>query len=231
MGKEEEQADRLAQLIGAWDDVVTLPPAELRLRFKQVVEHDDKTLLQALYGCVAHDFRLIPSTPVWLVGSLNDFELAVVYDRLVLFKSHVLGVPYTHVWTVSADSAHVKPWSKWVLVTGFTLVTPEKSYRIQTSPQSGTHLRRIGAKSEAVGVGEVAGAALALVTGTPDVSGGLREGKESLSDRKVAIAHVQLWQALVDRLSRGQRAPFDSRDTAEELLQAARDSANASASR
>ena len=86
MGAVEERADRLAQLIGRWDDVVTLPPARLRLLFRRVVEHEDKTLLEALYACVAHDFRLIPSTPVWILGSLNDFELAAVYDRLVLFK-------------------------------------------------------------------------------------------------------------------------------------------------
>ena len=215
----EERVDRLTQLIGPWSDVEKLPPAQLRSVFKQIVEHEDKTLLEALYACVAHDFGLIPSTPVWRLSSLmSDFELAAVHDKLVLFKRQVFGVRYKHVFTLNAESTELKPWSRWAGVIGFTLATTDKSYRIQTSPTSGSHLRKLGAVSESVGVREVAGAGLALVTGTPDVAGGVSEAAASPGDRKIAAAHVQLWQTIFHRLSGGESAPFDGRESAEQLL-------------
>ncbi len=152
-----------------------------------------------------------------------------MYDRLVLFKKHIFGVPYTHVFTVPAKSAHVKPWSRLLAgvgAVGFTLVTPEETYKIQTSPQSGSHLRRVGSAAESVGAREVAGAAVALVTGTPDVSGTVGEASEIRGDLKIAGAHVQLWQVIVQRLSAGESAPFENRNSAMELLEAARETAN-----
>ena len=203
-----DSSEQLERLIGVWKDVAALTPAEIRPLFRQVVGHEDGSLLDALYAQADHDQRLIPWTPAWLGFIMREGELALIYDRFVFFQKKGR-TSYKHLFCVRIDEAEFKEWHVPTL-RYFTLAVGPKSYRISTYPRRGSHLKQVSGASESPGLSEVVGGAVGLMSDTVNVMGALGEALSMPRDYRIANAHLAIWKSLFERVGAGERAPFEA---------------------
>lgn len=195
----------------------------------EAIERDNHAELAAMCDAWSWDLTLVPSTPAWTGWNplTSGGRLAVVGDRIVFFSERLWGdskVVFVMRGSRVKATLTAKPWLGSVALT---LREGEAKRRLQLTPPRGVKLKQVSAPAEEPGWSEVVRELRAGLGDLTDPTGGPDAGDllgtvgeavhvvgevwSMVKDYRIAATHLEIWRELLDRLSRGESAPFGAR--------------------
>ncbi|WP_157623351.1 hypothetical protein [Terrabacter sp. Root85] len=188
------------------------------------IKREDLQALEQLYEEWREDLTLLPSTPAWTGWGVAG-RLAVVSQKLVFFQEKLLGgwkVRFMMDGTRVTVKGHPLAWTGTV---GMRLDDGESHHTVVLTPPRYVNLKEVSAPAEEPGWAEVVeklgggfGSLGSAVDSTSEALGLDQiteiagEAFSAFKSLRIARVHRSMWAEILNRLSKGESAPFLASD-------------------
>lgn len=186
---------------------------------KTAIRRNDHVALEALYAEWSEDLTLLPSTPAW-TGWGASGRLAVVSQSLVFFQEKLLGgwkVRFVMDGSNTTVRGHPLAWTGTV---GMRLDDGQSHHTVALTPPRYVKLNEVSAPAEEPGWSEVVDklsrgldsldsvGSTAEALGLDQITEIAGEAFSAIRSFRIARVHRAMWTEMLNRLARGESAPF-----------------------
>ncbi|MGV1027887.1 MAG: hypothetical protein ACOYBU_05110 [Dermatophilaceae bacterium] len=189
------------------------------------LDRADYAALVEMYTSWSWDLTLLPSTPAWTYWNPMGGRLTVVGDRVVFFADRFWGPPKV---AFVMRGRHVRAKhraSPWVGSVTLSLSEGDTKKKMVLTPPRNVRLREVSAPAEEPGWAEVVRELRKGVEGLVTRADGLEAAGDLMGtvgeaahvfgevfsmakDYRIARIHQAIWREALERLARGESAPF-----------------------